>query len=233
MQKPGYQHTLFPAAFVVCTLMLSACVIEAPEKPGDGRFAPVVADLPVPEPGNRGSLYNGGTSVSLFTDRKAHRVGDVLFISLVEKTTSTKSQKTSVKKDNEVSLPQPTLFGDPLKFKNYDASAAALAQDRKFDGDSSADQSNKLMGNISVTVNKVYPNGNMYVAGEKWITLSTGEEFVRISGIVRPEDISPDNILSSTRLADARIAYGGEGTLADANKMGWLSRFFNSEYWPF
>ena len=179
---------------IIISGLLSACIIEAPQKPGDGRYAPVVADLPVPEPNHSGSLYNGGTSVSLFTDRKARRVGDILFISLVEKTSSTKSQKTSVKKDSEVSLPQPNIFGDPLKFKNYDASASALAQDRKFDGDSSADQSNKLMGNISVTVNKVYPNGNLFVAGEKWITLSTGEEFVRISGIVRPEDIGPDAV---------------------------------------
>jgi len=221
---------LFLASFI---FLLNGCVIEAPEKPGDGRYAPVVAEMPVPEPNHVGSLYNGGTSVSLFTDRKARRVGDVLFISLVEKTTSTKSQKTSVKKDSDISLPQPTLFGDPLKFKNYDASAVAAAQDRKFDGDTSADQSNKLMGDISVTVNKVYPNGNLFVAGEKWITLSTGDEFVRISGIVRPEDISPDNMLASNRLADARIAYGGEWQLADANKMGWLGRFFNSEYWPF
>jgi len=218
---------------IVLFLSLTGCVIEAPAKPGDGRYAPVVAEMPVPEPNHAGSLYNGGTSVSLFTDRKAHRVGDVLFISLVEKTTSTKSQKTSVKKDNDVSLPQASLLGHPLKFNGNDASVSALAQDRKFDGDTSADQSNKLMGDISVTVNKVYPNGNLFVAGEKWITLSTGDEFVRISGIVRPEDISPDNILASNRLADARIAYGGEGQLADANKMGWLGRFFNSEYWPF
>ena len=56
---------------------------------------------------------------------------------------------------------------------------------------------------------------------------------IRISGMIRPEDVAPDNTIASNRLADARITYSGEGQLADANRMGWLTRFFNSEYWPF
>jgi hypothetical protein len=70
------------------------------------------------------------------------------------------------------------------------------------------------------------------VRGEKWMTLKRGEEFIRISGIFRPDDIAPDNTVSSTRLANAQISYSGTGTLADSQSMGWLSRFFNSAYWP-
>jgi flagellar L-ring protein FlgH len=70
------------------------------------------------------------------------------------------------------------------------------------------------------------------VRGEKWITLNRGDEFIRISGMIRPDDIAPDNTIVSTRLANAKISYSGTGALADSTSMGWLSRFFNSDLWP-
>ena len=214
-------------------VLLHGCVIEKPASPGDGRYAPVAPDMPAVPPSHPGSLYNPVTNVSLFSDRKANRVGDILFITLKETTAATKLQTTSVKKDNSVSLPVPNVFGNPLGIRSTDASAMAAAQNREFKGDTSSDQSNTLQGNISVTVTKVYPNGNLFVSGEKWFKLSTGDEMIRISGMIRPEDVAPDNTIASNRLADARITYSGEGQLADANRMGWLTRFFNSEYWPF
>jgi flagellar L-ring protein precursor FlgH len=71
------------------------------------------------------------------------------------------------------------------------------------------------------------------VQGEKWLTINQGEELVRISGIVRPQDIGADNIVASSRVADARIEYVGKGTLADSNTRGWLSRFFDSKWMPY
>ena len=71
------------------------------------------------------------------------------------------------------------------------------------------------------------------VRGEKWLQLNRGNEFIRISGLVRKEDISPDNSILSTRLADVRIAYSGTGSLADSNETGWLTQFFVSDLWPF
>ena len=82
-----------------------------------------------------------------------------------------------------------------------------------------------------MTVAEVYPNGNLFVRGEKWLTLNQGEEFVQISGIVRPVDISADNSVPSFKVADARITYSGKGTLADANQPGLLARIF-MKFWP-
>jgi flagellar L-ring protein precursor FlgH len=82
-------------------------------------------------------------------------------------------------------------------------------------------------------VSDVLPNGLLEVRGEKWMTLNRGEEFIRIRGYVRPEDVLPDNTISSTKVADVRIAYSGSGELAQSNRQGWLSRFFSSEFWPF
>jgi len=71
------------------------------------------------------------------------------------------------------------------------------------------------------------------VRGEKWITLNRGDEYIRISGIIRPEDVSQENTISSTKLANARISYSGTGELAESQSMGWVSRFFNNPLWPF
>jgi len=90
-----------------------------------------------------------------------------------------------------------------------------------------------LAGNISVVVSEVLPNGNLVVRGEKWMTLNQGDEFIRITGIVRPQDIDPDNTVSSYLVANARIGYGGTGPVADANVLGWLTRFFISAVFPF
>ncbi|MDV7389727.1 flagellar basal body L-ring protein FlgH, partial [Arthrospira platensis SPKY1] len=105
-------------------------------------------------------------------------------------------------------------------------------QKRSFDGEADAGQSNSLTGNISVTVAEVMPNGLLRIRGEKWLTIAEGDEFIRLSGLVRPEDITIDNTVVSTKIADARIAYSATGAFADVNRAGWMTRFFNSEWWP-
>jgi flagellar L-ring protein FlgH len=111
------------------------------------------------------------------------------------------------------------------------ASNASNALD--FQGTGESDQSNQLTGSITVTVANVLPNGLLEVRGEKWLQLNRGNEFIRINGLVRKEDISPDNTILSTRVADVRIVYSGTGTLADSNEAGWLTQFFVGNLWPF
>ena len=77
------------------------------------------------------------------------------------------------------------------------------------------------------------PNGLLQIRGEKWMTLTNGKEFIRLSGLIRPDDVSSLNTIASTKVADARISYSGTGDLANANQQGWASKFFNSSYWPF
>jgi len=86
---------------------------------------------------------------------------------------------------------------------------------------------------ITVTVADVLPNGIIAVRGEKWMTLNTGDELVRIAGMVRADDIATDNTVPSTRIADARITYSGTGSFADASQPGWFDRFFLSPLFPF
>jgi flagellar L-ring protein precursor FlgH len=127
----------------------------------------------------------------------------------------------------------PTILGVPLTVHGTNILNNNLNDATTFDGEGTSAQSNVLTGFISVTVAKRLVNGNLLVRGQKWITINQGREYVRIQGIVRPVDIAPDNTVLSTQVADAIIAYGGTGTLADANTKGWLARFFDSKWMPF
>ena len=108
-----------------------------------------------------------------------------------------------------------------------------MESDGTFKGDAKSNQSNSLNGQISVHVLRVLPNGNLIIRGEKWLTLNTGQEFIRLTGIVRAEDVSSANTVESTRVANARISYSGKGSLAESQEAGWLSRFFMSSMWAF
>ena len=90
-----------------------------------------------------------------------------------------------------------------------------------------------MNGSITVVVVEVLPNGYLMVEGEKWLGINQGEEFVKVTGVVRPQDVRYDNTVLSTQLGNANIQYRGKGALADANAQGWLARFFNSPIWPF
>lgn len=219
------------ALFIAGVALTSACSSNI-VRPDDPNFAPVSQERLIPEPPQGGSLYQANYGISLFDDHKAYRVGDIITVTLNESTASSKSADTTVTKDTDISLANPTLFGRNVSGHGYGL-GLGIESENEFVGSGLSDQSNSLEGNITVTIVDVLPNGVLKIRGEKWITLNQGEEYIRISGLVRTEDISANNQVSSMRIADARISYGGVGTLADSNRQGILSQFFNSRWWPF
>jgi flagellar L-ring protein FlgH len=184
-----------------------------------------------------GSIYAnasaGGTrTMRLFQDNKAREVGDILTIVLVERTTSTTTAQTAVQKDTGIGISAPVIGGVPTTINGRPLSAEVEGS-RTFAGGADSQQSNRLDGTVTVTVVQDLGNGNLLVSGEKKVRLNQGDEVVQVQGIVRTSDIGPDNRIGSDRVADAKIVYGGRGTLARSNAMGWLGRFFNSAAFPF
>ena len=228
-------------ALTLCALVLVGCHTQGPLR--DENYAPVRPVLPPPAPVGNGAIYQLGHEVSWFEDIRARRVGDLLTVTLVEKTAANKSAKSAATKDGSINISNPTILGSTPQFNasgllplasNRDNNLAfELNSGNDFSGQGSASQSNALTGNITVTVIEVLPNRNLYVRGEKRIGINQGNEYIRLSGIVRPQDITPQNTVESTRIADPTIVYAGEGMVADANTMGWLARFFNSVLFPF
>ncbi|HHQ2523541.1 TPA: flagellar basal body L-ring protein FlgH [Pseudomonas aeruginosa] len=216
---------------------LGGCV-NPPPKPNDPYYAPVLPRTPLPAAQNNGAIYQAGFEQNLYDDRKAFRVGDIITITLNEKTQASKKANSDIQKDSKTKMGLTSLFGSGMTTNNPigggDLSLSAeYGGSRDAKGDSQAGQSNSLTGSITVTVAEVLPNGILSVRGEKWMTLNTGNELVRIAGLVRADNIATDNTVSSTRVADARITYSGTGAFADASQPGWLDRFFLSPLWPF
>ncbi|MDE0856650.1 MAG: flagellar basal body L-ring protein FlgH, partial [Nevskia sp.] len=110
---------------------------------------------------------------------------------------------------------------------------SSVSASRAFKGAGDSAQSNSLQGSITVQVAQRLPNGNLLVRGEKQIQINQGYEYVKLEGVIRPADIGTDNSVTSDRVANARISYTGKGQVADANAQGWISRFFNSPWFPF
>jgi flagellar L-ring protein precursor FlgH len=217
---------------------LTACVSH-PSLEHPDYLVPEYEPLAVPATEERGSsLYSPYTEVALFEDVKGYRRGDIINVLLAERTSAQKSSGTNVSKSNEATIENPTLGGEQRdtlgSFRGYDWNFGfGLSSDQSFTGASGSNQSNTLSGSIAVTVVEELPRGNLLVQGEKWISLNEGHEFIRVRGIIRRSDIAQNNTVLSTQIADARIAYGGSGVTKDANRMGWLSRFFNSAVQPF
>jgi len=186
-----------------------------------------------PDASVNGGLYVPNRAMSLFSDTRAFRVGDIVSVILIEANTGSKSSDTELDKSTSISLPNPTLFGRPFNENSRDNLAIEAEGSRTFSGDASSNQRNTLRGSIAVQVAQVLPNGNLYIQGEKWININQGDEYIRLRGIIRPEDLTPANTIPSTLVADARISFSGTGVGKEANTPGWLTRFFMSPLMPF
>ena len=216
------------AARVVAFALVVLAAMPADARPLFGRKAPresyaaTPAAAPIMPVVATGAIFQVEQGyAALYEGWRARKVGDPLTITLVERTSASKSAGSKLDSNGGFSITPPSV--GPLSF---DPNIAKASGGRNFGGTGSADQTNALSGELSVTVAEVYPNGTMLVQGQKRVTLSRGDEVVAIKGIVRTADVDANNRVPSTRVADARISYTGKGDVARASRQGWLSRFF-------
>jgi flagellar L-ring protein FlgH len=185
-------------------------------------FTATTAPLPPPSQAN-GAIFQNEGYAPLTSGMRAARVGDVLTIILAERTNASKSNAANTDRVGDIGLTPPTT--GPLNVLS--PSDVNMSGKQSFKGKGNAAQSNALSGEITVTIAALYPNGTMLVRGEKLLTLNRGDERVQVSGIIRSADISTDNRVLSSRVADAHILYTGKGEVARASQQGWLQRFFS------
>ena len=191
---------------------------------------------PIPEPRMATATQPGTIFVDgfeLFADLRARSVGDILTINLVEQMNAENESSSNASKGSSVDTGFPVIGGGPITYDGAEILNNEIEGSRTFGGQTDSSQSNRIRGTITVTVVERFSNGNLLVEGEKWIAINHGEELIKVSGVVRPVDIARDNSVLSTQVANARIDYHGIGTLADSNRPGWLTRFFNSPWFPF
>jgi flagellar L-ring protein precursor FlgH len=214
-------QTLRSMALVLCAGFLVAAYDPDPNTPA---FRPSYA-VPVPPAPANGAIFQPTNGYAPLTSgQRAAQIGDVLTVVLTERTQAQATAGTNTQRDGSLGLTPPSTGILSRLFSGSDVSAGGGSQ---FAGQGQTAQSNQLSGEISVTVLEVFANGTMRVQGEKRVRLNRGNEFIQVTGLVRPADIMPDNRVASTRLADARITYSGRGEIARAAREGWLTRFFN------
>jgi flagellar L-ring protein precursor FlgH len=210
------------AMIVVCAAIDP--VHASKPKARDPEFAPTYA-LPPVAPVANGAIFQVANGYSALTSgARAAMIGDIVTITLTEKTQAIKANSASTDRSGNVGITPPTTGPISKLFKATDAAVGAAGT---FAGKGAAAQSNQLDGEISVTIAQIYANGTMLIRGEKLLMLNRGEENINITGIIRSADIGPDNRVLSTRVADARITYSGKGEIARASSQGWLGRFFS------
>ncbi|WP_038175544.1 MULTISPECIES: flagellar basal body L-ring protein FlgH [Vibrio] len=195
--------------------------------PGDPAWAPIhPKHQPEHYAAETGSLFNTASTSSLYDDYKPRGIGDIITVTLDEQTKAAKSSDADLSKNNDASMDPLEVGGQQLNLGDYNFSYN-LSNDNQFSGSAAANQSNSISGSITVEVIEVLGNGNLVIRGEKWLTLNTGDEYIRLSGTIRPDDIDYENTIASTRISNARIQYSGSGTQQDMQEPGFLARFFN------
>ncbi len=191
-------------------------------------------------PHSEGSLWVDNSKASLFLDDKAAGIGDVLTVKILEMSQGSNTAATDTSRNSSISGSITNLFGLSGagvvknfwgKGKPLDLSVdASMTNGYKGAGDTARQQS--VTGTVSVLVVDTTPGGNLVVAGKREVTLNREKQIMVISGMVRPEDIAPDNSIFSTQIADARIVYTGSGVISDKQGPGWLMRIIDY-VWPF
>ncbi|MCE3044000.1 MULTISPECIES: flagellar basal body L-ring protein FlgH [Legionella] len=215
--------------------LLAGCELFHPPIAGtDPEYAPTYPVTPDVKKSKymSGAIYSAESALPLFETPRARHAGDIVTVLLIEKTDAKKQATTRQRKNDKMQILTAKFMGRPIDFGSGYSADFDINAKRQFDGDGQSVQNNKLAGSISVTVAKVLANGNMVVQGEKWIQINQGKEFVRLSGIIRPQDISPNNVITSDRIANARIYYGGTGQVNNTNAQGWFSRFLWGPWFP-
>lgn len=211
-------------------ILLASC---ASPKRGDPEYAPAMPVSQVGPTTHSDSIYQVSSAWLLLEDLRPRHVGDMLTVTLQEKTDAKKNADTETKKGTDNVINAAAIMGAPVTANGVNVLNTEISSAHDFKGEADSEQSNSLTGSVTVTIVQVLSNGNLVVQGEKWININKGEEYIRLRGIVRPGDINPDNTISSERVANAEIQYSGDGLLYDANEPGWLAKFFSGPWMPF
>ncbi|CAG37412.1 flagellar basal body L-ring protein FlgH [Desulfotalea psychrophila] len=225
---PLYLSCLFLLALSGCNSKRPP-LVEIPEP---------LEELQTMSPATRqaGSLWDSNQN-SLFSDRKASNVGDIVTVLIEEKSSASKNASTKTGKDSSIGASIPNLFGlekSSIIANNHidmnNLIGASFKND--FKGAGSTSRSGTLSAALSTQVIVKYPNGQLKIRGGKEVMVNNEVQVIYLTGIIRPVDITAANTINSDKILNARISYTGKGALGDKQEPGWLTRSLD-HVWPF
>lgn len=230
---------------ILAALMITGLAVAAGCGTHPGGFDPK-ANMPPPvypaqnmrtPSATPGSLFTASKS-DMFTDLKAGEVGDIITVLIVENAKAKKKSDTKAERGSEIKAGIPSLLGyspKDLPIMKSGADAANLLEAKfstKHDAKGELSKEDTMTASIGCTVMEVFPNGNLFVRGSREIQVNGETQYIILQGTVRLADVTSENTVNSTQLADARIYYTGRGVLTDKQQPGWLARLLDA-VWPF
>jgi flagellar L-ring protein precursor FlgH len=216
---------------VLFALVMAACAHE----PRKSTFPALQQQLEKPRPNYASGSIWQVSSGGLVEDFKARVRGDIITVIITEQSSASKQASTGTNRTTAVAAGMPNLVGlettaikkymDLNKLANADASS-------KYDGSGSTTRKDNLNATITARVIDVLANGNLLIEGRRNVIVNHEDQVIVLEGTVRPRDISAENFVNSSQIADARITYSGKGMVSDPQSQGWLMKVVNY-VWPF
>jgi flagellar L-ring protein precursor FlgH len=236
MVGKGYQAILSVAAAVIWTTgCMAPQTMVVPAQPQAMPLQPAAA---APEPVPENSLWrDNGPLSSLFANQKARRVGDIITVKIVEASKAANNANTQTGRQSSIAAGIDHFFNLESKFpptrpgfSPFGSVKGSMSND--FDGTGTTERSGNLTAQMTVRVTEVMANGNLRIMGAREITVNHERQTIVLTGMVRARDVSADNEVLSTYIADAQIAYSGSGIVMEKQQPGWMARIFDV-IWPF
>jgi flagellar L-ring protein FlgH len=228
--KPRFRK-IIALALVAAPLWLAACSHQVAEV----RTATFDEQIPKPRMSYAsGSLWQASSS-GLAEDIKARRAGDIITVIISEQASASKQASTGTSRSSSISTGIPKFFGLEKTALSTWMDLANLINanfDSKFDGNGSTSRQENLQATMSAKVVDLTPNGNLMIEGRRNVKVNNEDQIIVLTGTVRSRDVSADNTVPSSLIADARINYSGKGVISDRQKPGWFTTFFD-KFWPF
>ena len=226
-----WNNRLLAVVAIFSVLVIGGCgMTRASHRP----IAPMAVVKPVPPEvlnPKKGSIWQTSDRNTLFLDNKARNVGDIVTVRIIEKSKAEKDATTELKRNNinNLGLTGGGLMDLNKVFKATNGTLSPRAASvNNFKGEGNTTRESELTATISCVVTEVLRNGNLRIEGRRDITINHENQFILLSGIIRPEDISPANSVTSAQIADARIDYSGDGDIDDQQRPNWINRFFST-----
>lgn len=247
------KRTLYLIELSLFALLLASCAATRQTLPPVTEKMPLkestqIATEPLPPTEANGSIYAAGSLFNdFFIDTKARKVGDIVTIKISESSKATNSADTQTGRTSSLEAGIDTLFGTEDWYRDkvldnvpswlpkpdpFGSPSIKGSMSSDFDGAGSTSRSGDLSAYITCRVTQVLPNGNLYIVGSREILVNHETQMIILSGIIRPRDINDDNVILSTFISEAKIAYSGSGIVNDRQRPGWLANLLNS-VWPF
>ena len=222
------------SALTLAVVTLVGCGTVLPPEPlkHSATFEPVYPRVDTSMVVPTGAIYNGRQSESWFGKGRNYMVGDVITVLVNESSQASRTLNNDLSRESSNNVVPQGTQDIAANAGGWLAGTPVLGGKITNKGTGAADQQASLVTSVAVAVVDVMSNGNLVLRGEKQLALTEGAEVIQVSGIIRPDDIAPNNTVQSRRLANAQIVYRGSGDLANATKAGWGTSAL-LKLWPF